>query len=134
MVISHFGVGPGGPLPPPGDGSRSALKFLGRERGRPQRFALVFRGMRVKGTVHGGLVAVRAHAGPARCPREPRPYTGGFERGAHETLRVEAPNPEWVRDRQLGNSRHEVQAHAERGRGQWPARSELIVVPVEINQ
>ena len=110
------------------------MKFLGRERGRPQRFALVFRGMRVKGTVHGGLVAVRAHAGPARCPREPRPYTGGFERGAHETLRVEAPNPEWVRDRQLGNSRHEVQAHAERGRGQWPARSELIVVPVEINQ
>ena len=69
----------------------------GKRRGRPRRTRL-FRGMRVKGTVHGGLVAVRAHAGPAQCPQEPRPYTGGFERGAHETLRVEAPNPEWVRD------------------------------------
>ena len=80
------------------------------------------------------MCTVRGGHGAARCPRELRPYTGGFERGAHETLRVEAPNPEWVRDRQLGNSRHEVQAHAERGRGQWPARSEPIVVPVEINQ
>ena len=45
-----------------------------------------------------------------------------------------------VRDRQLGNSRQEVQAHAECGRGRWPARGERrdarfrVVVPVEINQ
>ena len=39
-----------------------------------------------------------------------------------------------LRDRQLGNSRQEVQAHAELGRGPWPARGEPIVVPVEINQ
>ena len=47
---------------------------------------------------------------------------------------MEAPLPERVRDRQLGNSRQEVQAHAELGRGPWPARGEPIVVPVEINQ
>ena len=29
-----------------------------------------------------------------------------------------------VRDRQPGNSRQEVQAHAECGRGRWPARGE----------
>ena len=31
---------------------------------------------------------------------------------------------EALRDRQLGNSRQEVQAHAECGRGRWPARGE----------
>jgi len=40
-----------------------------------------------------------------------------------------------LRDRQLGNSRQEVQAHAECGRGRWPARGERrdarfrVVVP-----
>ena len=52
-----------------GDGSRSALKFLERNRGRPQRRTVMC-------TVRGGH-------GAARCPREPRLNTGGFERGAH---------------------------------------------------
>ena len=33
------------------------------------------------------MCTVRGGHGAARCPRDPRPYTGGFQRGAHYGLK-----------------------------------------------
>ena len=59
-----------------GDGSRSALRFLERNPGRPQRRAHVF----------SAMCTVRGGHGAARCPREPRPYARGFDGVVSTTL------------------------------------------------